>query len=111
MHRTTIKRGATLQFDAAVTNAGVPVDLTGWTISSQVRSQTGALIGAVLVTVLDQAVNTGQYRLHAQTAGWPVGVHIWDIAYSYDDGSGGQTITYTETVRLAVEPAATEVPA
>lgn len=106
---TTIKAGATLQYDATVSNSGVPVNLTGWTITSQVKTPSGVLVGTVLATVLDQSTNLGKYRLRAQTAGWRLGVHGWDIAYSYSDGSGGQSISYTESIELEVVAAVTSL--
>lgn len=109
MQRTSIKRGATLQFDAALTNSDGPIDLTGWAITSQVRTPAGALIGDVAATVLDQSTHRGQYRLHASTAAWPPGMYAWDIAYAYSDGAGGQVVTYTEGVQLCVEAAITAV--
>lgn len=111
MINATIKRGSTLQYDATATESGVPVNLTGWTINSQVRTRSGELVGQVTATVLDQATSPGQYRLRADTTSWQLGLQLWDIAYSYSDGAGGSIITHTETVRLLVEPAATEVSA
>ena len=107
MQRTTIKRGATLQYEASVSNDAVPVDLTGWTITSQVRTPYGSLIGAVNATLLNQTTNKGQYRLHADTDTWSIGLQLWDIKYSYDDGLGGEVITYTETVELLIDLAVT----
>ena len=109
MSRTSIKQGETLQFDAAVTNADGPVDLTGWTIASQVRTPKYALVGDVTVTKLDQTTHTGQYRLLADTSAWATGAQLWDIAYAYPDGAGGQVISYSETVNLYVEPSQTVV--
>lgn len=106
---TTIKCGATLQYDATVSNAGVPVNLTGWTITSQVKTPSGVAVGTVTATVLDQTTTPGKYRLRAQTAGWRLGTHNWDIKYSYSDGAGGQTISYTESIELEVVAAVTSL--
>ena len=109
MSRTSIKRGATLQFEASVDNDSGPVDLTLWTITSQVRTTKGVLVGEVVATKLDQTTSKGKYRLLAQTGAWVQGAHLWDIAYSYPDGAGGTTVMYSETVNLYVELANTQV--
>lgn len=47
----TIKRGDTLAIAAAVTtDAGAVFDLTGYTLRSQVRSSSGALVGTATAT-------------------------------------------------------------
>jgi hypothetical protein len=107
MSRATIKSGASLRFDATVVIEGKPVDMTGWTVTCQVRTVKGVLVGSVQATLQDQTVRPGEYYLHAQTVGWIVGQHAFDIAYSYPDGLGGQTVLYSETIPLYVEPAMT----
>ena len=99
----SIKRGATLQYSAVVTNQGVPVNLTGWTITSQVRTAKGVLIATIAIAIPSQVgQNIGAFSLRTPTATWPLGTHAWDIAYSYSDGIGGQIVSYTDTVDLVV---------
>lgn len=110
MARARIKRGAT--FEAACTHrdaAGAAVNLTGWTLTSQVRTQGGRLVGDLTVTLADQVADPGSFTVRAEaaaTAAWPLDVLIWDIRFDAPTG-----VVFTETVELEVlrqvtEPAA-----
>ena len=108
---TTVKRGATLELNASVSNASGPVNITGWTIKSQVWTAKGTKVADLTVATANQiAPNVGAFKLTAATALWPVGEHVMDIAYSYSNGVGGNTITYTDKVVLVVEQSYTVMP-
>lgn len=96
----TIKRGDTLAIAAAVTtDAGAVFDLTGYTLRSQVRSSSGALVGTLTVTIVSAALGT--YTLGAPaatTALWPTGQHLCDVEYV----SAGGIVTSTKTFPLFV---------
>ena len=90
------KRGDTFTISAVVTTNGVPENLTGWTIKSQLRDGRGALV-AELVTAIEDAVN-GVYSLtFADTTGWPITELYGDVEYTF-----GGTILSTETFTVNV---------
>ena len=81
MANITHKRGDTLEWVVSLTQNNSPVDITNWTITSQIRQDT-TLIANLTVTVTD-AVN-GEFNLSAtsvQTAGWALGSHSVDIEF------------------------------
>jgi len=62
------------------------LDMTGWTVASQLRNkQTGELVADLVHAWTDQA--TGKYSLTAlDTKGWPVGMLTWDVQFTAPDG-------------------------
>ena len=81
MANITHKRGDTLEWVVSLTQNNSPVNISGWTITSQIRQDT-TLIANLTVTVTD-AVN-GEFNLSAtsaQTAGWALGSHSVDIEF------------------------------
>lgn len=99
-----IKRGADLLLDCTVTGAdGLPMDLTGWTIASEVRDMDDVLLGALTVELHTPAA--GQYRLRYEaTDAWPTGPARMDIAYT---DAGGRALT-SETLKLSIEREVTQ---
>ena len=91
-------RGDTFAQTCTYTVDDVAVAITGYTITSQVRDQAGALVQALTVAILTQSGATlGQFTIGAtytQTAAWPTGQLVFDI----------QT-TDTSAVRISSEEA------
>lgn len=62
------------------------VDLTGYTIASQLRSDTYVLISDTTVEIdADQVANAGKFTITASpadTSSWPTGNHLIDIEVS-----------------------------
>jgi len=104
MNQIAIKRGETLLLECTVANPdGSPLDLTGWTIASQIRDGHDALIATLTVDL--HAPAAGQYRLRCNpTAAWPIGRAYMDIAYN---DVGGRAIT-TETLTISVDREVTQ---
>lgn len=75
------KRGDTFSLKCTWKQNGVPTDITGLTIASQLRSASGALIATLTVAPDDQIANPGAYALVASgsTARWPLGDALCDI--------------------------------
>lgn len=88
------KRGDT--FNALCTlrdAANQPVDLTGWTIRSQVRNASGGLIDTFDIVTVNAAA--GQFRLFKSTTpGWVAGTLYSDIEYTNPDGHVVSTSTF-----------------
>jgi|TARA_R110000787_G_scaffold267515_1_gene373880 hypothetical protein len=81
MANITHKRGDTLEWVVALTQDGAVVDITGWTISSQIRQDT-TLIDNLTVIIVNAA--NGEFNLTAtttQTASWTLGSHSIDIEF------------------------------
>jgi hypothetical protein len=92
------KRGSSFSARAAYTPvAGQPADLSGIIITSQVRTQPGALVDTLAVTVDADALGF-QVSAPAGTASWPIGVLVWDLKLSAPGA-----IAYTETVKIVVQ--------
>lgn len=102
MSRTSqirFKRGDTFRFSATVTDtAGTAIDITGWTIRAQVRTDSMALIDEAVITVTNAA--GGEYQLTvADTTAWvPRETYAMDIQYI---DSGGVKVS-TETLYVSV---------
>jgi hypothetical protein len=86
MANITHKRGDTLEWVVSLTQNNSPVDISGWTITSQVRQDT-TLVASLTVTVVNAA--NGEFNLSAtpvQTAGWALGSHSVDIEFINPSG-------------------------
>ncbi len=60
-------------------DVGLAVDLTGASVSSQVRAEDDSLVASLECTVLDQVTSRGHVRLRAtaaETAIWPTDVTL-----------------------------------
>jgi hypothetical protein len=97
-----MKRGDTFSRTCTYSRNGALFNLTGTTIRASLRSDSDLLIEELDVTLLAQSGATlGQFKLskpHAATTLWPVGSHLFDIEYTFPDGS---RIT-TDTISLVV---------
>lgn len=94
----THKRGDTFDIQCTYKDtSGAALDLTNYTIKSQIRknsllvqnssqSSTGdSLVSECVVLKLNQSTKLGQYTLHVlDTKNWPLGNLSWDIQYSFD---------------------------
>lgn len=99
-----IKNGDTLRLACvAQDDAGNPVDLTGWTVTAQVRdAKYNALVASLSITV--DAPQEGAFTIEGDTANWPVGDLSFDIRYLDSLGR----VAHTETIALNVQRAITE---
>ncbi len=99
------KRGDEFAFDfqAFDDESGLPVDLTGMTITSAVRLR--GFLDTLTVTVIDAP--NGEYRLSApasQTALWPVAKLASDVKFDAGAGHVRRTITFHIEVDEEVTP-------
>jgi hypothetical protein len=73
------------------------MNITDWTITSMIRTQTDALLAEADVTITDGAA--GEYTVRVDdTTEWPTDYLYWDIQHA--DGAGD--IRSTETVLVRV---------
>jgi hypothetical protein len=95
------KTGDTYLLACTYKVGGVATDLTGYTITSQIRTAADVLLSSASVTIdADQVTNTGKFTVSipaASTADWEVGDHIMDIQFEL-----GSTVKSTETFRQPV---------
>lgn len=81
----TLKVGDTLIADCTYRDAnGVPVNLTtsGITIKSAVSFADGIGGAQLEVTLADQAVKPGEFRIRGDSHQWPAGQQLrWDVRY------------------------------
>lgn len=99
--RLEIKRGDSLALDCqALADDGVtPIDITGWTLRSQIRNARDGLLAELSVTLTTPA--EGRYSLTAAlgaTATWSPGSAEMDI--EYEDPAG--LVQSTETVPVLI---------
>lgn len=98
MANITHKRGDTLEWVVTLTQDGTVVDISSWTITSQIRQDT-TLIASLTVTKTDSS--NGVFSLTATasaTATWSLGTHSVDIEFI--DGSGFVVSSQTFTLQL-----------
>ena len=86
-----IQRGATLRRVVRFLRDGVPVDLTGYSASCQVRETPD---GGRLVAVVNCAVSPQEGRVELgldadATAGMESGSYVWDLRLTAGDGFTG----------------------
>lgn len=92
------KRGSSFSARASYTPAaGQPANLANVHVTSQVRTQAGALLATLAVT-MDWDFLGFTVTAAAGTASWPVGVHAWDLRLEIDGA-----VAYTETVKIVVQ--------
>jgi hypothetical protein len=100
------KQGAawTYVIDAELTDAatGARIDMTGWVIQSQLRTQGGALVHTFECALSDGPLQIYTHRA-PDTSAWPPGVCQFDVVYT---APTGERYT-TQTVRVVVEPRVT----
>lgn len=98
MATITHKQGDTLDWVINLTEGGLAVDITSWSIRAQVRNA-DTLVAALTFTAID-AVN-GQFRLSAtaaQTDLWAAGNHSVDIEFTDASSIVFSTETFTLTI-------------
>ena len=105
------KRGGTFQFAGQVTVNGAVQDMTGWTITSQLRrydqdaqtsQQVGDLISAIPASFTDAVNAVMVLGSNMDTSAWPLGPAIIDLVFTAPGGN--RIITNSEEV-LIVERA------
>jgi hypothetical protein len=100
-----LKVGDTFIADCTYKDAnGNPVNLNtaGIVIRSSVRSPNGVKTYPLDVTIKDQAVTPGGYRLRSDTSGWELGRLAWDIRYTNAAGVSSSSDTVMIELRAAV---------
>ena len=100
-----IKSGDTLGMTVTYTDyLGVPIDITGIAISSQVRDGNSNLIAMFTIVKGDQIANPGQFSMTSATSSWPINTQLeFDIKYI----TPVSVITHTDPVYFRVIPAIT----
>ena len=94
------KRGDTFEISCAWSGDSAPATLTGCTITSQVRTTTGALVAALEAVERDNVARTVTMRPAAEypTTGWPLALVYLDVQLTLPDG----TVQSTDTVQLQI---------
>lgn len=98
MATITHKRGDTFVLSCTLENEGNPVDITSFTITSQIRDTLDAVLQSLTVTVTDAAA--GAFDLSAtaaQTETWGVQSYLCDIEF-VDGGEVNSSETFTINV-------------
>ena len=99
MTTITHKRGDTFELSCTLENQGVAVDITNFTITSQLRLSDDTLLQALTVTVTDAAA--GAFTLGAtatETEGWGIASYECDIEFV----EPGNEVNSSETFVLNV---------
>lgn len=99
MATVTHKRGDTFELSCTLENDGVAVDITNFTITSQVRTVDDALLQALTVTKTDAVA--GAFALSAtslQTETWVPATYEADIEFI----EGGGEVNSSQTFTIAV---------
>jgi hypothetical protein len=99
MATITHKRGDTFELSCTLENEGVAVDITNFTITSQVRATDDTLLQALTVTKTDAAA--GAFTLTAtaaQTEAWVPASYDADIEFI----EGGGEVNSSQTFTIAV---------
>lgn len=98
------KVGATLVFGGLVASSGTPVDLTGYTLTSQFRTPNGTLEGTASLSLADQGTSPGVFTATVATTTteeWVVGTTVlFDVRLESSTG----VVTHTTTVAVRVLP-------
>ena len=107
MSSITIKAGDTLTLPMTWSADGTDVDLTGYTVTCQVRKRDDTAVDELTSTPdADQVTNPGELVVaatDAQTALWPILTLECDVRFESGDGS----TTHTDTFEIKVEKAIT----
>lgn len=101
---TTFVLGAQIQ-----DRLGAPVDLTGATLTAQMRDALDNVVATLAVTTVANRPGVAQISFAGDTATWPVGRYRTDLRVVWPSGLTQQTRTYTVTVvdsvtRTLVQP-------
>ena len=76
---------------------GMPVDLTGFTIRSQMFTFTGKLVDTFIVNWIDVASGTFSHKV-GSTAKWTPGEKVFNLVFSSPNGE--VISTDTQTIKL-----------
>lgn len=90
------KRGDTFELSCTLENEGVAVDITNFTITSQVRGSDDVLLQALTVT--KTSATDGEFTLTAtstQTESWGVQKYLADIEFIEANGEVNSSQTFT----------------
>ena len=99
MATITHKRGDTFDLSCTLENDGVAVDITNFTITSQIRTADEALLQALTVTKTDAAA--GAFALSAtsaETETWNPATYDADIEFIESSGEVNSSQTFTIAV-------------
>lgn len=97
----THKQGGTFEYTGIYSDpkTGEPLDLTGHEITSSVCDLLGNLVDRPTVTIADQSIDKGHFRLRSDnSSSWPVGDLLWDVVRRVED-----TVDPSPTVIIDVE--------
>ncbi len=91
-----IKQGDTYRRTGTWTSSGTPVNLTGYTLTAELRAGIGgALASTVIVTLANQGTNPGEFTLLiADTSAIATGSYVIDIRYVTPSGDSLSTTTW-----------------
>ena len=93
-----IKRGDSFLMACVYKEDGVPYDVTNFTIRSQVRNSSDALVQELTVNKADQSTDPGAFVLAAGVIDdWPIDLLRCDIEFSE-----GATVRSTQTFMIPV---------
>ena len=99
----SIKRGDTFTRRYHVSKNGVDVDLTGYSLSSDIRKPNGDLVAALSIVAIDLA--HGRFDIAPiATDNWPLGVLLWDVKMV----NALDEITHSITRKVLIEASITE---
>lgn len=98
----TIKQGASFSFTGTATDGAQPVDLTGYTLKSQVRDRNGTLVDTLGVTINNAVAGVFTVTATTGTLLYPIGTMELDIRLTHTP-----LVEYSETVLLEVRPSVT----
>lgn len=94
-----IKRGDTFTLACTYKQNGVAYDITNFTIRSQVRDSSGALVEELTTAKADQTTNPGVFVLSAANPmDWPVDILSCDIQFSDSE----DVVRSTQTFQIPV---------
>ena len=101
------KAGDTFSMDGLYSDASdVPINLTGYTVTSQIKRQNSLdLIGSLTATLANQTTSPGVFTLSATataTALWATGTFVCDVKFV-----NGSTVERSVTFSVVVNPAVT----
>lgn len=107
MAATLFKRGQTFAYAGQVKNNGAVMDFTGWSVSSQIRTNDSLRLVQVMSAAFTDAA-TGLVKLSAaavDTAKWPIQTLLMDIRL--EDPAG--QVVISDTIEIAVVERITNV--
>ena len=98
----SIKQGATFGFTGVATDSTNAVDLTGYTLKSQVRDRDGGLVDTLSTTIVSAVNGTFTVVASTGTLAYPIGTLELDIRLTHSTA-----VEFSETILLNVTPSVT----